>query len=101
MVANGTADSQPPAAPGAPAEPVGDAAAPRKRSRWGTKTETADAAVAAAPGGGEDGGDAKRQRKSKVRLSGRTRGQAPPATRARAPPFSSSRLTRAAVPPCA
>ncbi len=39
--ANGTAaDGQPPAAPGAPVEPAGDAAAPKKRSRWGTKTET-------------------------------------------------------------
>ena len=47
------ADAQP------PAEPAGNAAAPKKRSRWDTKTETADAA-AGAPCGGEDGGDAKR-----------------------------------------
>ncbi len=96
VAANGTADGQPPAAPGAPAEPGGDAAAPKKRSRWGTKTETADAAAAAAPGGGEDGGDAKRQRKSKVRLGGRTRGRAPPGLRALRllPPHWRGRATR-------
>jgi hypothetical protein len=98
MVANGTEEGQPPAAPGAPAEPVGDAAVPKKRSRWGTKTESADAAVAAAPGGGEDGGDAKRQRKSKVRLSGRTRGRAPPSARARAPAPAPASLARPCHP---
>ena len=64
--ANGAAaaDGQPPAAP------AGEAPAPKKRSRWGSRTEPADAAAAAAPGG-DEGGEAKRQRKSKVGSCGR------------------------------
>ena len=61
--ANGAAEvpaQQPPPAEG----PAGQA---KKRSRWGSKTEPAEAGAAApAAPGGDDGGEAKRQRKSKV-----------------------------------
>jgi len=71
--ANGAAaaDGQPPAAP------AGEAPAPKKRSRWGSRTEPADAAAAAAPGG-DEGGEAKRQRKSKVGSCGRAGARLPP-----------------------
>ena len=45
-------------------QPPPVAGQPKKRSRWGSKEDPADGA-AAAPGG-DDGGEAKRQRKSKV-----------------------------------
>lgn len=46
------------------APPTEAVAVPKKRSRWGAKEETAEGG-AALPGG-DDAGDTKRQRKSKV-----------------------------------
>lgn len=56
MVQNGAAVEPPPAAGGER----------KKRSRWGTKEEPGEGG--AAPGG-EEGGEVKRQRKSKVRFT--------------------------------